>query len=411
MSNVERKIQTSLAHDKAPLTADVGSVLDRVRRRHRRRRATAGIVALGVAAAGLSFPLLHSVREPRPLTAVAQADQPAYPAMTQLGDGWYQISTGPINDASRDAVTWASSTGFALQDRIAFADGRSRGVPPLDAMSFGSSTLRALPDLGIVIRVASVQASWNRNPQSLDFGEISAFPPRSTPLAFAELTEVTDWNPPTPGLVQYALGTTLGAQVFDVRVFVSTSSPAAVALAEAGLSNIVFPEGPGSVVTPPVLDQTPMWTTLSTSSFALDPESTPQAWASNYPFSNVDTDLFVRSGILWYSGLPTASIDALPPDGIVVIASLQLPADTVLSPGSPNLEPVRLDLSSAEIQTHWEGQQNPNVALYVFWPSPESPVEVRVYFGSLTPDGALLDAAQAELDTLQVPLTGTEGDI
>src|SRR5205823_11692194 len=99
---------------------------------------------------------------------------------------------------------------------------------------------------------------------------------------------------------------------------------------------------------------------------------------------------------------PGETVKALPPDGVVAIAS-EGPAGTGPNPNFPP-RPLPLQVSDADVRLSWEGQIAPNVPEYVLWRQVDGwNLDVRLYFGTLHPDPATLAAAQEELNRLSLP--------
>ena len=175
----------------------------------------------------------------------------------------------------------------------------------------------------------------------------------------------------------------------------------------------IEPGSPGAQSTPvepvdpaPTFDPAAGWHTASASA----PSSSADislTWASNVPFAAEDLIAAATTGTLVF--VPTETLQTLPPDGIVIVASNKEAID------APDLEPP-VSLADAEIQRSWEAQVAPNIPLYwivadVDGTCPEAPgpptrggcLDVRIYFGTQTPDSETLAEADEQLARLRVP--------
>jgi hypothetical protein len=124
----------------------------------------------------------------------------------------------------------------------------------------------------------------------------------------------------------------------------------------------------------------------------------PMSWASNEPFS--ERDLAGHTSGPWLADpiLPFYSLQELPPDGVFVTATLYGTKDRADSLTLP------LRLSDFQVQLHWEGGPAPGVPQHLLAGTIGGRIlEVRVFFGTLHPSEAMLQAAQEELDRLQLP--------
>jgi hypothetical protein len=117
------------------------------------------------------------------------------------------------------------------------------------------------------------------------------------------------------------------------------------------------------------------------------------AWASTIPFD--PADLSPRA-----PAIPPSTIQQLPADGVVLTAEVVPSAfDPALGPWPPgSLD--RLHLGDATVRGPDAEEPPGDYAVYEI----DGPyVLLRAYFGNVHPSQATLDAAQAELDTLEVP--------
>jgi hypothetical protein len=160
-----------------------------------------------------------------------------------------------------------------------------------------------------------------------------------------------------------------------------------------------FPTGPGSdrvVSLPPFIAGGEGWFTFT--SDPARPGDGTVVWASTTPI--VQEDIAVRAAI------PPRTIRALPPEGIVVTVLTITPAfDPLLGPFP--YDGVAFDLATAHVRAPVAEEPEADdpgsdigvIDLY------EEPALVRVYFGTRAPSDDLIEAAQRQLDTLQLPPT------
>lgn len=169
-------------------------------------------------------------------------------------------------------------------------------------------------------------------------------------------------------------------------------------LVGTAIGAVVLPAGSGSTRSTypgPTFTPAAGWTTLETGPVPANPDQAPVAWATNVPLA-AGANPF---------GIPYPQIEALPPDGIVVLAVLPAPEVDPAPEGAPYVDrELPLQLSDAEVRPLWEGQPSPSVPAYVLWSRVNDQwLDVRVYFGTQDPSRALLDEAQRELDRLVIP--------
>jgi Tol biopolymer transport system component len=113
------------------------------------------------------------------------------------------------------------------------------------------------------------------------------------------------------------------------------------------------------------------------------------AWASTIPLETEHEAI----------AIPVNTIAALPPDGIVITV------ETVMSEYDPALGPFPFDLSGLTLHdatTRGPNEEEPP-GDYAVLEIYSEPALVRVYFGTSPPSEQLIDSAQRELDTLQLP--------
>jgi hypothetical protein len=117
------------------------------------------------------------------------------------------------------------------------------------------------------------------------------------------------------------------------------------------------------------------------------------AWASTIPFDLAD--LGPRA-----PAIPPRTIEQLPPAGVVLTAEVVPSAsDPALGPWPPG-SLGELDLAQATVRGREAEEPQGTYAVYEI---DGAYVLIRAYFGTAHPPQASLDAAQAELDTLEIP--------
>lgn len=376
------------------------------------RRLVAAAVAMAIALGVISLRSLRGRVRSNRETGIrpAASAQVGFPATFRVADGWNQLSTGPFDQGSGEPLTWAVSGAFSRQDLDTFVKDGSSPESTLEPASFGLDTVSGLDPTGILILVGAVPDAWGLPgpPEGLD--PISEFPSRSLPLQVSDAVVLTAWKGQiSSSTVQYVLGAQAGSNFLDVRLFFGTPSPSAelLAAAQLELDNLVLPDYEvGSATAPPTFAAQPAWNTIGTSTVAIDPGSSPDSWAATVPFARTDlATASARAGVLWYSAWPSATIEGLSPDGIVIIAGVQGTGFDGSVGGANTLDrSPSFDLSKAEVQLEWEGQDNPNAPMYVIWAGTQDPsIEVRVFFGRPDPTCEMLSRAQQELSTMMAP--------
>lgn len=118
------------------------------------------------------------------------------------------------------------------------------------------------------------------------------------------------------------------------------------------------------------------------------------AWASNVPFD--PADLGPRS-----PAIPLNTIAALPAEGIVLTALVVPSEDDAKSGPWPPGSLVRPNLADATVRGPQAEEPPGDYVVYQL----DGYALIRVYFGDPKPSAEALAAAQAELDTLEVPPT------
>jgi hypothetical protein len=155
---------------------------------------------------------------------------------------------------------------------------------------------------------------------------------------------------------------------------------------------------------PPTFAPTEGWNSISTSTdpHAVDAQAPPTAWAANVPLDPGDLAGHTADGALTDAYFPSNTLKSLPPGGVVIVASI------AGGSASPNVNfPARslpLRLSEAQVLESWEGQVAANMPEYRLLATVEGRwLDVRVYFGMLSPSASTLRAAQEELARLRLP--------
>lgn len=123
----------------------------------------------------------------------------------------------------------------------------------------------------------------------------------------------------------------------------------------------------------------------------------------NVPFADVDLASASDNGELVQGMWPWATMKALPPGGIVIVAGVYPTWERMCCGHYPAAE-LPLQLVDAEGGTGWEGEVRPDVPMYTLLRNATGrDIEFRIFFGAADPSAALLSEAQAEIDRLQVP--------
>lgn len=144
----------------------------------------------------------------------------------------------------------------------------------------------------------------------------------------------------------------------------------------------------------------PGWFALQSPPAAIPGQQTA-AVAANVPFAADD----VEKGLVEPSGLPYATLLALPADGIVLVATMtpqavpQLPSGTTGLPYTDIELPLRL--RDAFPTVRWGAQVRPDQPMAQYHLSGSlrgNNVDVVVYFGTPQPSSKLMHAAQRQLD-------------
>jgi hypothetical protein len=129
------------------------------------------------------------------------------------------------------------------------------------------------------------------------------------------------------------------------------------------------------------------------------------AMAANVPIARPDLTFIAANGLSESSA--TATLQSLPPDGVVIVAVLPFP--TGVGPAPPHFgdfpdRDLPLRLSEGRVNRRWEPQPRPDAPEYDVWGRVSgSYVEVSVYFGTRRPSSATKAEAQEELGRLILP--------
>lgn len=378
-------------------------------RRRARRAVATGAVAL-ILVAGLAVPLfaLRDLGHGRENGAAAGGDGISFaPA-----EGWYVAATGEHPaDPEGASGAWASNEPLPTDGPLFATDGS------LLAAGVSNPTYQISRD-GIFITI------WQVFPAPPGPVEPNVnFPSRELPLQLSEFQIRHEYEGQNVDRIpEYVLWATVEGRYLDVRVFFGRQDPTLeqLAAAQQELERLVVPPAPLAATGPsgPVLTGTtgpapsgpaltgpsggprylaPFlaggegWFTYA--SGAAPAEDATVAWASTIPI--------VESDLTYGAAIPPETIQALPADGFVITA------ETVTPPYDPTLGPfpydgVTLDLGRAILRGPEDEEPEGDEAVLEL---SDEPVLVRVYFGTPTPSAALIEMAQRELDTLQLPPT------
>lgn len=132
------------------------------------------------------------------------------------------------------------------------------------------------------------------------------------------------------------------------------------------------------------------WNTVETN-VGSDPMAPPVAWAANVPFKTED-----------FSGFPDNTVKDLPSDGIVIV--VEGPREYSGGETFPELN-LPIQLSEGFFTADgYEGQPAPNVSMYLITGYVgQKLLNVIVSLGSTDPSPAMINSANAELESLTVP--------
>ena len=157
---------------------------------------------------------------------------------------------------------------------------------------------------------------------------------------------------------------------------------------------------------PPTLPSAPGWYVVSTPENSPDQEAGPMVIASNVPFAESDLTYQLADGTSTGPGWPTQTMATLPPNGVVIVASLPAPEARPSLEGYGDFTSLTppLRLTGAEVREEWEAQPNSNVIqLVIRAVVNDRYVEVKAHFGSRNPSARVTLAAQTLLNLLDVP--------
>lgn len=150
---------------------------------------------------------------------------------------------------------------------------------------------------------------------------------------------------------------------------------------------------------PPYLSGGDGWFTVSSDPVPANSESPAVVWASTTPVANEDVQL--------NANIPPSTITQLPRDGIVIAVQVIPAAFEDTSVPFPYAD-LSFELTKAT-ERGPEAEEPPGDYAILQTESRDAATLVRVYFGSPHPSPQMVDRAQAELDTLQLPPTCTVG--
>jgi hypothetical protein len=129
------------------------------------------------------------------------------------------------------------------------------------------------------------------------------------------------------------------------------------------------------------------------------------ALAANVPIAKRDLTFIAANGLSESS--TGATLESLPPDGVVIVAVLPFPSGGGPAPPHFGDFPDRtlpLQLSDARVNRQWRSQPRPDAPQYDIWGRVEDTyVEVSVYFGAPRPSAGTYAAARSELGRLILP--------
>jgi hypothetical protein len=237
-------------------------------------------------------------------------------------------------------------------------------------------------------------------PESL--GETERTHPAGRPAPFTATeftqTELGGDNPKNPGFARRNFS--LASRYFDL--FVEAGAPKPPEDAIAGLNELVqsldVQAGdfyPGTIE-PPRFSRATGWYADSFGGGEVRATDYASAWASTVGYRNGPRDL-----------PPTATLETLPPDGIVIWVGLardnRFPPTGEVRRREPRVS-VPLQLRETQGGYGWEGQVG-DVALYRLWGwvGEQYSVDLWIFYGRREPTAGQRSAAQAALDRLDLP--------
>lgn len=313
--------------------------------------------------------------------------------------GWNVVSTGPVPIGSEAPLSaWASNVPFEASD---LQDSARSG----QLVFLPTATMKRLPADGIVV-VASLAL-----PGEFPAPRGDVFADRNLPLTLADADVRRGWEGQVAlNIPEYVIWARVGEQAVDLRVYFGTLDPGPETLRAANeeLSRLVLPAtptgpyetpaeatptpttSPDVVYFPPFLQGGSRWYTRS-SNPAPGGDATV-AWASTMVLKD---DPAVRGT----PAIPIDTISALPPEGIVITV-LSTPWSLDPYDGPFPYADMKLSLTTAGLRGP-DTEEPPGEYAVIEIEAP--PVLVRVYFGTPSPSQQLIDMAQRELDTLQLP--------
>jgi hypothetical protein len=352
-------------------------VADRAKRLRFRRSIGTGLV-VAVLAAGVLVPVVLLSRLDRTSVQPASEQLDGHGINLSLPDGWqgrltyYEGMAGPIVEATNfplppfgDQFPASSEAAMSLDDAavgiyevtgICPCDGFEHVVLPVTLNGFVATGETSGPDDHTILERA-VQIEGRSFVIRAEVGSRPA-----TEAAVAQLEQL----------------------IGSLRLDASPSAPDAVASGDP---------------VPPLFAPNEGWRTASMATIvgpARDAAANaPRAWAANVPFATEDLLNIARYDSL---GLPQDTLRTMPADGIAINVDV-LPARFF-----SHVSHGPISLADASFNDTWEFQPASNVPQYRIQAFVNGQaVQVDVYFGTQSPSGALMDAAQAELDGLVLP--------
>ncbi|MDP9342225.1 MAG: hypothetical protein M3Q23_09020 [Actinomycetota bacterium] len=355
-------------------------------RRLRRRRIVASVVASMLVLVGIAVPLslLAGLGRNRAVPGSGRLD--AFGIELTLPDGW----DGRISWTTDEVGPVFQAGTFPLpQPGGDFLRRAMKAMAPEDIVVALHEFTPSCPCTGF----QAVSA-----PVSIGPGDVVSDPGFDPGHAYAEQAFQN-------GGRWFVLGVAFGTAVPGAAAEQQANSVLSTLWIDPGLTSGPTGDPAGGIQPPPRFDPAPQWNQMAAGTPA-GWELLPLAWASNEPFRAADLAYVARYDVMEFR--PDATLRALPPDGVVVVASAgtTTPFGGASQPGNPNFpdRQLPLQLTDADVRTAWEGQVAPNVPEYLILARVgQQDVDVRVYFGTLHPDDATLADAQAELDRLQLP--------
>jgi hypothetical protein len=200
----------------------------------------------------------------------------------------------------------------------------------------------------------------------------------------------------------FALGVAFGTAPPEAPAEQQANSVLSTLSIDDGLSGGPIGDPPGGVLPIPRFDPASGWNTLRAPSPVASNNLSP-IWASTEPFTASDLADIARYDLVQFR--PGGTLRRLPPDGVVIIASLPFPPEAP-QPGAPNFpdRTLPLNLEDSRGCGEWEGEVSTTVPECLILGQVDGlDVDVRVYFGTPNPTDAARAEADAELARLRFP--------